>query len=127
MSAPRQAPGGRVGIVENWELRQHKSRDANSGAFKGLLFVGVTLVLITIGGWYASRPMVGPFLTDTFEEHPGIINYPVIGDVVAAEFAEILRGSEHSRGARFDDIIRIARAATLRLSPPRYPLQPRIT
>ena len=90
MSGQRQAPGGRVGIVENWELRQRKSRDANSGAFKGLLFVGVALVLITVGGWYATRPMVGPFLTDTFEDHPGIINYPVVSDLIAAEFSDRL-------------------------------------
>jgi len=90
MSTQRQAPGGRVGIVENWELRKRKSRDANSGAFKGLLFVGVALILITVGGWYASRPMVGPFLTDTFEEHPGIINYPVVSDLIAAEFSDRL-------------------------------------
>ena len=85
-----QGSSGRVGIVENWELRKHKSRDANSGAFKGILFVVVALLLITIGGWFAARPMVGPFLTDTFEEHPGIINYPVVGDLVGAEFADRL-------------------------------------
>jgi UPF0755 protein len=90
MSTQRQAPSGRVGIVENWELRQRKSRDANSGAFKGLLFVVVTLVLITVGGWYAARPMVGPFLTDTFEENPGIVNLPVVSDLIAAEFSDRL-------------------------------------
>ena len=90
MSGPQPGGSGRVGIVENWEMRQRKSRDANSGAFKGMLFVVVTLLLITVGGWTAARPQVGPFLTATFEEHPGIINYPIIGDVVAAEFADRL-------------------------------------
>jgi UPF0755 protein len=90
MSASQPGGSGRVGIVENWELRQHKTRDANSGAFKGILFVVAALLLITIGGWFAARPVLGPALTDTFEEHPGIINYPVIGDVVAAEFADRL-------------------------------------
>ncbi len=88
-STPRDG-GGRVGIVENWELRQRRRTDANSGAFKGMLFVVVALLLITVGGWYAARPMVGPFLTDAFEEHPGIINYPIVGDLVATEFADRL-------------------------------------
>ena len=90
MSGPQPGGSGRVGIVENSEKRQRKSRDANSGAFKGILFVVAALLLITIGGWYVARPMVGPVLTDTFEEHPGIINYPIVGDVVAAEFSDRL-------------------------------------
>jgi UPF0755 protein len=90
VSGPGPGGNGRVGIVENWELRKHTTRDANSGAFKGMLFVIVALLLITVGGWFAARPMLGPFLTDTFEEHPGIIQFPVIGDVVAAEFADRL-------------------------------------
>ena len=90
MSGPGPSGSGRVGIVENWEMRQRTTRDANSGAFKGMRFVIVTLLLITIGGWFAARPVLGPFLTDTFEEHPGIINYPIIGDVVAAEFSDRL-------------------------------------
>jgi peptidoglycan lytic transglycosylase G len=90
MTSGRPAGSGRVGIVENWELRRHTTRDANSGAFKGLLFVGVALVLITVGGWYAARPFLGPFLTDTFESNPGIVNVPVISDIIAAEFADRL-------------------------------------
>ena len=93
MSTPQNPGKGRVGIVENWELRGRTTRDANSGAFKGLLFVGVALLLITVGGWYALRPMVGPFLTDTFEGNPGIVNLPVVSDVIAAEFADRLNQS----------------------------------
>jgi hypothetical protein len=64
VSGPTQQGGpGRVGIVENWELRKNRKQDANSGAFKGLVFVGVALVLIVIGGWYAARPMIGPAST----------------------------------------------------------------
>ncbi len=93
MSGPQPGGSGRVGIVENWELRKHKSQDANSGAFKGMLFVVAALLLVTIGGWFAARPMLGPVLTDTFEEHPGIINYPVVGDIIGAEFADRLQRS----------------------------------
>jgi len=32
--------------------------------------------------------MVGPFLTDTFEDNPGIINYPIVSDLIATEFAD---------------------------------------
>lgn len=91
-----QGGSNRVGIVENWELRQRKSRDANAGAFKGLLFVVVALLLVTVGGWFAARPMLGPFLTETFEQHPGIVNYPVLGDLVATEFADRLGQSADS-------------------------------
>ena len=38
------AGGQRVGIVEGWELRRARQRDANSGAWKGLLFVVVLLI-----------------------------------------------------------------------------------
>ncbi len=90
MSSPPEGGNGRVGIVEGWELRQHRQQDANSGAFKGLVFVVVALLLIVVGGWFAARPMVGPFLTDVFAESPGIINLPVAGDLIAAEFADRL-------------------------------------
>ena len=89
MSGPATGGGnGRVGIVENWELRQNKKQDANSGAFKGLVFVVVALLLIVVVGWFAARPMLGPFLTETFEDSPGIVTWPVVSDVIAAEFAD---------------------------------------
>jgi UPF0755 protein len=84
--------GGRVGIVENWELRKGRGRgrgrEANSGAFKGLVFVGVALLLVVIGGWFAARPMVGPAVEGLFEENPGIVNLPLVSDLLAAEFAD---------------------------------------
>ncbi len=89
MSGPApQGGNGRVGIVENWELRQNRKQDANSGAFKGLVFVGVALVLIVVGGWYAARPMVGPAVEGVFEDNPGIVNLPLVSDLLAAEFAD---------------------------------------
>ena|GEM_PF-1309362 len=90
--APRGGSQGRVGIVEGWELRQNKKqkKDANSGAFKGLVFVVVALVLITVGGWFAARPVMGPALTGLFEESPGIVNLPVVSDLLAAELSDRL-------------------------------------
>ena len=89
MSGPApQGGNGRVGIVENWELRQNNKQDANSGAFKGLVFVGVALVLLVIGGWYAARPMIGPAVEGVFEDNPGIVNVPLVSDLLAAEFAD---------------------------------------
>lgn len=89
MSGPGPESGnGRVGIVENWELRQDKRQDANSGAFKGLVFVVLALGLIIVGGWYAARPMIGPAVEDVFESNPGIVNYPLVSDLLAAEYAD---------------------------------------
>ena len=89
MSGPApQGGNGRVGIVENWELRQDKKQDANSGAFKGLLFVVVAIGLIVVGGWYAARPMIGPAVENIFEDSPGIVNVPLVQDLLAAEFAD---------------------------------------
>jgi UPF0755 protein len=89
MTRPVTPPdGGRVGIVENWELRQGKGREANSGAFKGLVFVGVALVLIVVGGWYAARPAIGPAVEGVFQDNPGIVNMPLISDLLAAEFSD---------------------------------------
>lgn len=89
MSGPApQGGSGRVGIVENWELRENKNQDANSGAFKGLAFVGVALLLIVIGGWYAARPMIGPAVEGVFEENPGIVNVPLVSDLLAAEYTD---------------------------------------
>ena len=89
VSGPASQGGkGRVGIVENWELRQDTKQDANSGAFKGLVFVFVALVLIVVVGWYAARPMVGPAVEGVFEDNPGIVNLPLVSDLLAAEFAD---------------------------------------
>jgi UPF0755 protein len=89
MSGPGpQGGSGRVGIVENWELRQDKQQDANSGAFKGLFFVAVALLLIVVGGWYAARPMIGPAVEGVFEENPGIVNLPLVSDLLAVEYAD---------------------------------------
>jgi UPF0755 protein len=79
---------GRVGIVENWELRKSKQQDANSGAFKGIVFVVVAIGLIVVGGWYAARPMIGPAVESIFEDSPGIVNVPLVQDLLAAEFAD---------------------------------------
>jgi hypothetical protein len=81
---------GRVGIVENWELRQDRQQDANSGAFKGIVFVVVAIGLIVVGGWYAARPMIGPTVESVFEDNPGIANLPLVQDLLAAEFADRL-------------------------------------
>jgi peptidoglycan lytic transglycosylase G len=91
-----QGGNGRVGIVENWELRQTKQRDANSGAFKGIVFVVAALLLIVVGGWYAARPMIGPAIEGVFEENPGIVDLPLVGDVLAAEFADRINTSAGS-------------------------------
>lgn len=89
MSGPGpQGGSGRVGIVENWELRQDKQQDANSGAFKGLFFVAVALLLIVVGGWYAARPMIGPAVEGVFEDNPGIVNVPLVSDLLAVEYAD---------------------------------------
>ena len=89
MSGPApQGGNGRVGIVENWELRQNKKQDANAGAFKGIVFVVVAHVLIVVVGWYAARPMIGPAVEGIFEDSPGIVNVPIVQDLLAAEFAD---------------------------------------
>ncbi len=79
---------GRVGIVEDWELRHSRKQDANSGAFKGLAFVLVALILLVVGGWYAGRPVIGSAAAGLFEDNPGIVNMPLVSDVLAAEFAD---------------------------------------
>ena len=87
--APQGGPG-RVGIVENWELRQSKKRDANSGAFKGLIFVVVALLLLVVGGWFAARPVLGPAVSSLFNDFPGLVSVPVASDLLAVEFADRL-------------------------------------
>lgn len=106
MSGPTQQGGpGRVGIVENWELRKNRKQDANSGAFKGLVFVGVALVLIVIGGWYAARPMIGPAMESVFEDSPGIIGIPLVSDLLGAEFADRITAPAGTSEAEIEFVI----------------------
>ena len=91
--APQGRGGGRVGIVEGWELRHAHKQDANSGAFKGLAFVLVALVLLVVGGWFAARPMIGPAAASFFEDNPGMVNMPLVSDLLAAEFTDRINTS----------------------------------
>jgi UPF0755 protein len=90
MSGPSPQPGGgkRTGIVEGWELRQTRKQDANSGAWKGLAFILIAITLIIAGGWFLGRPYLGPALTNLFESSPGIINMPVVSDLLRAELGD---------------------------------------
>jgi UPF0755 protein len=74
-----------VGIVEGWELRRAHQQNANSGAWKGLLFVVGLLAVLAVGGWIVARPVIGPALTGLFEDNPGIIRMPVVADLLRAE------------------------------------------
>jgi UPF0755 protein len=85
---PQGRAGGRVGIVENWELRHSHQQRANSGAFKGLAFVIVAIILLVVGGWFAARPMIGPAAASFFEESPGIVSLPLVSDLLAVEFSD---------------------------------------
>ena len=100
---PGSRSGQRVGIVEGWELRQARQRRANSGAWKGLAFVLVALVVLVVGGWIAARPVLGPAVTGLFEDNPGIIRVPIVADLLRAELGDRLgaaAGSE-DREVRF--------------------------
>lgn len=90
MTAPAPQPRGtqRTGIVEGWELRQSSKQVANSGAWKGFAFVFLGVILLVIGGWYLGRPVIGSAVTGLFEENPGIINMPIVADVLAAELGD---------------------------------------
>jgi peptidoglycan lytic transglycosylase G len=83
--APKQRGTQRTGIVEGWELRHAHKQDANSGAWKGFAFVFLAVALIAVGGWYVGKPVIGSALIGLFEENPGIINLPVVSDLLAAE------------------------------------------
>ena len=89
-AAPGSRDGRRVGIVEGWELRHTRTKDANSGAWKGLAFVVVALMLLVVGGWFAARPVLGPAITGLFEDNPGIIRVPIAADLLRAELGERL-------------------------------------
>ncbi len=87
---PQPRSGQRVGIVEGWELRRARQRDANSGAWKGLLFVVVLLIGLVIGGWIVARPVIGPAVTGLFEQNPGILHMPIVADLLRAELGDRL-------------------------------------
>ncbi len=97
--------GGRVGIVEGWELRQNRQQDANSGAFKGLAFVIVALILLVVGGWFAGRPLIGPAAASMFEDNPGIVNMPLVSDLLAVEFSDRLDTAVDSQDRDVEFII----------------------
>jgi len=86
MPKPRSGQG--VGIVEGWELRRARQRDANSGAWKGLLFVVILLIGLVIGGWVVARPVIGPAITGLFEQNPGILHMPIVADLLRAELGD---------------------------------------
>jgi UPF0755 protein len=85
---PRSRAGGRVGVVEGWELRQARQREANSGAWKGLIFVLIAIVVLAVGGWIVARPVLGPAVTGLFEDNPGIIRIPILADLLRAELGD---------------------------------------
>jgi UPF0755 protein len=90
MSAPAPQPrsGQRTGIVEGWELRQVKQKEADSGAWKGFAFVGVIVLFVVVGGWFVGRPYIGQAAASVFEDSPGIISFPIISDLVGAELGD---------------------------------------
>jgi UPF0755 protein len=85
---PEGGAGGRVGIVEGWELRHSRQQDANSGAFKGIAFVLTAIILLVVGGWFAARPLIGPAAAGVFEGSPGIVSLPLVSDLLALEFGD---------------------------------------
>jgi UPF0755 protein len=87
---PPQRGGTRVGIVEGWELKRARQRNGNSGAWKGLLFVAGLLVVLVVGGWLVARPVIGPAVTGLFEQNPGVLNMPVVSDLLRAELGDRL-------------------------------------
>ncbi len=56
--APQRGPQ-RTGIVEGWELRKAHKQDANSGAWKGFVFVFMGVALLLVVGWYLGRRSSG--------------------------------------------------------------------
>jgi UPF0755 protein len=86
--APQQRGGQRTGIVEGWEMRGTSKQVANSGAWKGLAFVAIAVLLIVVGGWFVGRPYISSVTGSLFEEYPGIINVPIVSDLLAAELSD---------------------------------------
>jgi UPF0755 protein len=85
---PPQRGASRVGIVEGWELRRTRRRNGNAGAWKGLIFVAGFLIVLVVGGWLAARPIIGPAVTGLFEENPGVMNMPIVADLLRAELGD---------------------------------------
>jgi len=91
LSGPRRfrsRGGDRVGIVEGWEVRQARQREANSGAWKGLFFVIIAIIALVIGGWVVARPVLGPAVTGLFEDKPGIIRMAILSDLLRTELGD---------------------------------------
>ena len=85
---PPPANPDRVGIVEGWEIRRSRRRVPRGGAFKGIVFVVLAVVVLGVGGWLLARPMLGSAVTGIFQDNPGIIRFPVVADLLAAELAD---------------------------------------
>ena len=88
----RPPPGAsnRVGIVEGWEIRRSRRRTPRGGALKGAVFVLLAVVLLGAGGWILARPVIGSAVTGLFQDNPGIIRLPIVGDLLAAELVDRL-------------------------------------
>jgi UPF0755 protein len=88
----RPPPGAsnRVGIVEGWEIRRTRRRAPRGGAIKGAVFVLLAVVLLGAGGWILARPVIGSAVTGLFQDNPGIIRLPIVGDLLAAELVDRL-------------------------------------
>jgi UPF0755 protein len=102
---PQPRGGQRVGIVEGWELRRARQRDANSGAWKGLVFVVVLLVGLVVGGWIVARPAIGPALTGLFEQNPGVLHMPIVADLLRAELGDRLARPASSEATQVKFVI----------------------
>ncbi len=102
---PRQRGSQRTGIVEGWELRHVHKQDANSGAWKGFAFVFLAVALIVVGGWYVGRPVIGSAVTGLFDENPGIINVPIVADLLAAELEDRINAPAGSSDKEIEFII----------------------
>jgi UPF0755 protein len=85
---PPRGPSDRVGIVEGWEIRRSRRRVPKGGAIKGIVFVLLAVVVLAVGGWILVRPMLGSAVTGLFQDNPGIIRFPVVADLLAAELAD---------------------------------------
>lgn len=107
MTGPARQPRGgqRTGIVENWEVRRSHRQEANSGAWKGLAFVAVAITVLVVGGWFALRPVLGPAVTGLFEGNPGIINMPIVADLLSAELGDRLNAPAGTVDQEVDFII----------------------
>jgi UPF0755 protein len=85
---PPPGSQNRVGIVEGWEIRRSRRRTPRGGALTGIVFVLVAVVVLGAGGWLLARPMIGSAVTGLFQDNPGIIRFPVVADLLAAELAD---------------------------------------